>query len=124
MNFKIFDTEIIIDEDLIAENKEEIRRQLEEYRKGERKAFNLEISFPDDFTGEVMREMSEIDYGETKTYDEIAESLDSSAVAVGQACAKNTVPIIVPCHRVVGKDSVGGYKYGKDLKKKLLSLEK
>jgi len=124
MNFKIFDTEIIIDEDLIAENKEEIRRQLEEYRKGERKAFNLEISFPDDFTGEVMREMSEIDYGETKTYDEIAESLDSSAVAVGQACAKNTVPIIVPCHRVVGKDSVGGYRYGKDLKKKLLSLEK
>jgi O-6-methylguanine DNA methyltransferase len=47
--------------------------------------------------------MAKIPYGETKTYGEMAGALDSSAVAVGQACGRNPVPLIVPCHRVVGK---------------------
>jgi methylated-DNA-[protein]-cysteine S-methyltransferase len=64
-----------------------------------------------------MREMAKISYGRMKTYGKIAEALDSSAVAVGQACGRNPVPIIVPCHRVVGGDSVGGYLYGKKLKR-------
>ena len=47
----------------------------------------------------------------------------SQIIAVGQACGRNPVPIIVPCHRVVGKNSLGGYSGGLDLKRKLLELE-
>lgn len=124
MKFNIFDTKIEIDEGLIAEDEEEIRKQLTEYRDGEREVFGLEISFPDSFTGDVMREMANISYGETKTYGEIAEALDSSAVAVGQACGRNPVPLVVPCHRVVGKNALGGYAYGTNVKEKLLNFEK
>lgn len=123
MKFEIADTEIDIDTSLITEDEEEVRRQLQEYKDGDRKSFNLEISFPDGFIGEVMQEMSQIPYGETKSYGEIAENLDSAAVAVGQACGKNPVPLIIPCHRVVGKNSLGGYAYGEELKQKLLELE-
>lgn len=124
MEFRKFDTGFQIDEGLIAEEVGEVRRQLDEYFSGEREAFDLEIRFPDSFTGDVMREMAKIPYGETRTYGEIAEALSSSAVAVGQACGRNSVPVIVPCHRVVGKDSVGGYAYGEEVKRKLLDLEK
>lgn len=123
MNFKIFNSETIIEEDFISDDKEEIRKQLEEYFRGERKVFDLEISFPDSFTGNVMQDMAKIPYGETKSYGEIAEALDSAAIAVGQACGLNPVPVVVPCHRVTGKTSLGGYSGGLELKKKLLELE-
>lgn len=123
MNFKIFNSETAIEGDFISEDEKEIRSQLDEYLRGERKAFDLEISFPDSFTGKVMQEMTRIPYGETRTYGEIAEKLDSAAIAVGQACGRNPVPIVVPCHRVTGKDSLGGYSGGLELKKKLLDLE-
>lgn len=67
MKFKVIDTEIKIDEGLIDEDEEKIRKQLTEYRGGERKAFDLDVSFPDRFTGEVMREMAKIPYRETKS---------------------------------------------------------
>jgi methylated-DNA-[protein]-cysteine S-methyltransferase len=124
MKFRAFSTEFEIDEGLITESKEEIRRQLEQYFSGNRNAFDLEVSFPEGFTGDVMREMAKISHGETRTYGEIAEALDSSAVAVGQACGRNSVPLIVPCHRVVGKSSIGGYAYGKEVKKRLLDMER
>lgn len=144
MKFTKFGTDFQIDEGLIEEEEEEIGRQLEQYFSGSREAFNLEVSFPDNFTGDVMQEMAKIPYGETRTYGELAspekervpenppvlpvatgtEALDSSAVAVGQACGRNPVPLIVPCHRVVGKGSVGGYAYGEKVKEKLLELEK
>jgi len=123
MEFRKFDTEFEIDEGLIAEDEEEIRRQLGEYFSGRRKVFKLKVVFPDSFTGDAMREISKIPYGETRTYGELAEALDSSAVAVGQACGSNPVPLVIPCHRVVGKDSVGGYLYGRKVKEKLLELE-
>lgn len=123
MKIRIFDKGTSIDENIIEVSEEEIRRQIDEYSRNERKAFNLEVVFPNNFTGRVMREMAEIPYGETRSYGELAESLDSAAIAVGQACGRNPVPIIVPCHRVVGKTSLGGYSGGLDLKKKLLELE-
>jgi methylated-DNA-[protein]-cysteine S-methyltransferase len=70
-----------------------------------------------------MREMYDIPYGETRSYGEIAENIGSAAVAVGQACGKNPIPLIIPCHRVVGKNSIGGYAYGEEVKQKLLELE-
>jgi methylated-DNA-[protein]-cysteine S-methyltransferase len=123
MKFTKFGTEFEIDEVLIAEDEKEIRKKLDEYFSGKRTVFDLEVIFPDDFTGNVMREMVRIPYGETRSYGEIAESLDSSAVAVGQACGRNPVPLIVPCHRVTGKSSLGGYGYGKGVKDRLLRLE-
>lgn len=124
MKYESFGTDFEIDEGLIQEDEEEIRKQLEQYFSGSREAFDLEISFPDSFTGEVMREMAKIPYGRTKSYGEIAKALDSSAVAVGQACGRNKVPLVVPCHRVVGKNSLGGYAYGEKVKEKLLNFEK
>ncbi|MFB6242266.1 MAG: methylated-DNA--[protein]-cysteine S-methyltransferase [Candidatus Nanosalina sp.] len=69
-----------------------------------------------------MTEMLGIPRGETKSYGEIAENLDSAAIAVGQACGRNPLPVIVPCHRVVGKNSLGGYcgKKSSDPKRKEL----
>ena len=123
MEIQAFEAEIEIDEGLIKESEKEIRRQLQEYLKDEREGFDLSISFPNSFTGEVMREMSNIPYGKTVSYSEIAETLDSSPIAIGQACGRNPIPIVVPCHRVTGKNSLGGYSLGLDLKKKLLKLE-
>lgn len=123
MKFEISGTEIDIDTSLISEDDEEIRKQLQEYKKGERKNFNLDIIFPESFTGKVMHEISKIPYGKTQSYGKIAESLDSAAVAVGQACGRNPAPIIIPCHRVVGKNSLGGYIYGQELKQKLHNHE-
>lgn len=123
MKFEIVDTEIDIDLDRISEDETEVQRQFREYKNGDRKSFDLHISFPEGFIGEVMQEMSQIPYGETRSYGEIAEKINSAAVAVGQACGKNPVPLIVPCHRVVGKNSIGGYAYGEQLKRKLLEVE-
>lgn len=123
MKTEVFGALLEIDDSKLEDQKAEIKRQLSEYFKGERKAFKTGIYFPDSFTGEVMREISDVGYGETITYGEIAKRLDSSPIAVGQACGKNPVPIIVPCHRVTGKNSLGGYIIGGEVKKKLLELE-
>jgi O-6-methylguanine DNA methyltransferase len=82
-----------------------------------------------DFQKKVLNELLKIPYGKTKTYQEIAESIGSfhAYQAVGQACKRNPIGIIIPCHRVIGKDgSMTGYS-GKeyvDLKEKLLKFEK
>ncbi len=62
-----------------------------------------------DYQKSVWQCISEIKWGETLTYGDIAEQLDSSARAVGNACRANPVPIIVPCHRVVSKSGLGGF---------------
>ncbi len=92
------------------------------------------IDFPDDldlrnatrFQKDVWRLTSSIPYGETRTYGWIASKLGKpgSVRAVGQAMARNPLPIIVPCHRIVGSNgSLGGYSGGLELKKRLLELE-
>jgi methylated-DNA-[protein]-cysteine S-methyltransferase len=57
----------------------------------------------------VWQAMLEIPVGQTLTYGELAKKIDSSAQAVGQACGSNPIPIVIPCHRVVGKGSLGGF---------------
>lgn len=123
MRTKALNHKIEIDESFIEEAREKIKRQLNEYLSGERQEFDLQIDFPSSFVGKVMEAISEIPYGETKTYGEIANQVDSSAIAVGQACGKNPVPLVVPCHRVVGRNSIGGYAHGTELKRSLLDLE-
>ncbi len=122
MKLKVLGHEVSLEKSLVDEDAGEIRRQLEEYLSGDREQFSLVIDRPDSFTGRVMMGISSLGYGDTASYGDIAEKLDTSAVAVGQACASNPLPIIIPCHRVTGKDSIGGYQYP-GLKEKLLELE-
>jgi methylated-DNA-[protein]-cysteine S-methyltransferase len=126
MRVELFGTTIGIDESVVTESEGEIRRQVGEYERGDRREFDLRIEFPDDLTGEVMREMDEIPYGETRTYGALAEGLGTHPVAVGGACGRNPVPVVVPCHRVVGSDgSLRGYSAadGVATKRRLLDLE-
>ncbi|MXR40872.1 methylated-DNA--[protein]-cysteine S-methyltransferase [Halobaculum sp. WSA2] len=105
---------------------DEIRRQAREYREGSRTAFDLSVRYPDGFTGRVMGAMATIPYGETRTYGDIAEDLDSAPQSVGAACGRNPVPLIVPCHRVVAAEGLGGFSAegGPELKRRLLEHER
>lgn len=77
------------------------------------------------FQRRVWAEMQKIEPGHVKTYGEIAKILKSSPRAVGNACGANPLPILIPCHRVVGKNDLGGYTGdgGLDTKTSLLRLE-
>ena len=101
--------------------------ELDEYFRGERETFscNVDLSGMSDFTRIVLEETQKIEYGTVITYSELARRIGSSAVrAVGGALSRNPVPIIVPCHRIVAKDGLGGYSCGLELKIKLLELER
>ncbi|MDJ1433504.1 MGMT family protein [Halostagnicola sp. A-GB9-2] len=126
MNVSILQSTVEIDESLVEESPVEIRTQVREYERGDRQAFDLEITTPDGLLGDVMDAMSEIPSGETRSYGDLAVDLETSPIAVGQACGRNPVPVIVPCHRVVGSDgSLNGYSAadGVETKRRLLELE-
>lgn len=77
-----------------------------------------------EFQRRVWRELLAVPHGHTVTYGELARRVGcGSAQAVGQAVGSNPVAIIVPCHRVVAADGLGGYAYGTALKRRLLDLE-
>lgn len=103
-------------------------RQLSEYFSGKRNTFDLKLnSKGTDFMKKVWRELLNIPYGETRTYKEIAEKIGNpkGARAVGMANNKNPIPIIIPCHRVIGKNKkLVGYALGLDMKEFLLNLER
>jgi methylated-DNA-[protein]-cysteine S-methyltransferase len=105
----------------------EASRQLERYFARKLKAFDLPLAARgSDFQRSVWKVMREIPYGETATYGGIAMALASGARAVGTACGRNPIPIIVPCHRVLGSGGTeGGFSGGQGLptKRKLLALE-
>jgi methylated-DNA-[protein]-cysteine S-methyltransferase len=125
MTVELFDRAVELDASRIEASEAEIRTQIADYAAGERREFDLPVSLPDGFTGEVMAAMAAIPYGETSTYGDLAQELDTAPVAVGTACSRNPVPLVVPCHRVVGVDSLGGYSAGDGLalKERLLELE-
>ena len=102
--------------------------QLEEYFDGTRKEFELKLDFGNasDFHQQVWKMIRLIPYGRTRTYADIAEVLDHNLAfrAVGRANGMNPLPIVIPCHRVVGKDgNLTGYAYGLEMKRWLLSHE-
>ena len=72
----------------------------------------------------IYRAVSLIPYGETRTYGEVAEAAGTHARVVGNAMSRNPTPLIVPCHRVVGADGLGGFSPDIAIKKELLALEK
>jgi len=78
------------------------------------------------FQQQVWKELQKIPFGETRSYLQIATSIGkpSAARAVGQACGRNPVPVIIPCHRVLaGNGKLGGFSSGLHIKKVLLELE-
>jgi O-6-methylguanine DNA methyltransferase len=101
--------------------------QLDEYFRGRRRAFDLELSpRGTEFQLRVWRELMRIPYGETISYQELSRRIGnpSATRAVGRANGANAIPIVIPCHRVIGADgSLTGYGGGLDIKRKLLALE-
>jgi methylated-DNA-[protein]-cysteine S-methyltransferase len=104
-----------------------VREQLAEYGGGGRRRFALPLApRGTDFERRVWRALTEIPYGETRSYAEIAAVVGSPAAcrAVGRANGRNPIAIVIPCHRVIGSDgSLTGYGGGLDLKRFLLDLE-
>ncbi|GIK62018.1 MAG: methylated-DNA--[protein]-cysteine S-methyltransferase [Ignavibacteriota bacterium] len=104
-----------------------IFRQLKEYFNRERREFELSLEIiGTDFQKKVWDELTKIPYGETISYGELAVRLgDKNKMrAVAAANGANPIPVIIPCHRVIGADgSLTGYGGGLDVKKKLLELE-
>ena len=105
-----------------------MRRQLEEYFAGERRAFDLPVApAGTPFQQRVWEELQRIGYGETITYAELAARIGRPTAirAAGAANGANPVSIIIPCHRVIGSDgSLTGYGGGLEAKRLLLELER
>jgi methylated-DNA-[protein]-cysteine S-methyltransferase len=101
--------------------------QLEEYFAGERDTFDLPLAAGGtDFQRAVWAALADIPYGELRSYRDIAEAIDNPAAvrAVGAANGRNPLPIVVPCHRVIGSDgSLTGFAGGLEAKTRLLQLE-
>jgi len=72
----------------------------------------------------IYRAVRQIRYGSTSTYGEIAEVADTHPRVVGQAMARNTAPLVIPCHRVLAADGIGGFSPSVEIKEILLALEK
>jgi methylated-DNA-[protein]-cysteine S-methyltransferase len=115
----------------ITNNKDSFNKkiilELDNYFSGKIKKFPLKIN-PEgtNFQKKVWQELTKIQYGQTKTYKDIAVGISNqkAARAVGMACNKNPIPIIIPCHRVIGsKGNLVGYNSGLGVKKWLLDFE-
>lgn len=120
----------IMDRELISE----VTKQISEYFAGQRRQFtgrcvvNIDQRAGTPFQRSVWKTIATIPYGQTRSYAWVAKQLGNSGAtrAVGSACGKNSLPIIIPCHRVIKKDgSLGNYTGGgNEMKRLLIDLEK
>ena len=100
--------------------------QLDEYFFEGRKKFDITFKIsPTNFRLKVYQEMQKIPYGKSITYSDLAGKVGSPKAfrAVGTACGKNPLPLIIPCHRVKAQSGLGGFTGGLDIKRFLLNLE-
>lgn len=99
--------------------------QLEQYFRGERTHFELRLDYGGTrFQHSVWDALRNIEYGTTTTYGALARQLDAQPRAVGAAVGATPIPIVIPCHRVIGSDgSLTGYGGGLPRKRALLDLE-
>ena len=107
---------------------EPVRRELDGYFAGRRREFALplDLRLAHGFHLRVLEEMAQIPFGQTVTYTELAGRAGNARAsrAAGHACATNPIPIVVPCHRVVGSDgNLRGYTGGLEFKERLLRHE-
>ncbi|HCY83780.1 MAG TPA: cysteine methyltransferase [Desulfobacteraceae bacterium] len=105
----------------------DVRQQLGEYFSGSRTRFDLDLTLSGtDFQKQVWEKLRHIPYGQTISYGELAKRVGNpkASRAVGLANGKNPIPIIIPCHRVIGKNGkLTGFGGGLDVKAYLLELE-
>ena len=103
------------------------QKQIQEYTEGHRQQFDLPFVMKGTpFQVKVWKAMAQIPFGEKRSYKALAIQVKSPKAfrAVGGACHRNPLPLIIPCHRVVGsKESLTGFAGGLELKKRLLNLE-
>lgn len=100
--------------------------QIQQYLQGNRKDFNLPLHLAGTaFQLKSWKALYKIQHGEIRTYKQLADSIGhpKAARAFGSAIGKNPLPILIPCHRVVAQNSLGGFSLGLSLKKKLLQTE-
>lgn len=105
-----------------------VREQLAEYFAGARSNFEvpLDLEGLPQFRTKVLGALQHVPFGEVTTYKGLAVAVDNPGAvrAVGTACAKNPLPLLIPCHRVVRSDGhLGRYRGGQDMKRFLLALE-
>ena len=108
-----------------------VAQEVKRYVKGSTRQLHLQAGTllserATDFQKKVWQQIGRISYGNTRTYGDIARSLGNFrlARAVGQACHANPLALLVPCHRVIGAISLGGFAGGVAIKGRLLSLER
>lgn len=104
----------------------EAKRQIAAYFAGRLRSFSLPLTAAGtDFQRRVRTAMRAIPFGNTATYGALALRLHSSPRAVGGACGRNPIPLVIPCHRVLARDGLGGYSGAGGLatKRRLLGLE-
>ena|ERR1051326_2878062 len=106
---------------------DDVRRELDEYFDGRRRSFDLLLDLRvAPFNEHVLRELALVPYGRTETYGGLAARVGRprAARAVGTVMNRNPIPIVLPCHRIIGSNgSLTGYGGGLDVKRRLLQLE-
>jgi methylated-DNA-[protein]-cysteine S-methyltransferase len=91
---------------------ERAARQIEAYREDPDARFDLPLRIEGTpFQRRLWRALCEIPRGETMTYGAMAKKLDAEPRAIGQACGDNRLPVVIPCHRVIGADGIGGFAH-------------
>jgi methylated-DNA-[protein]-cysteine S-methyltransferase len=112
--------DVLVSIDFLQHNEKEILpksaaakkivRQIKAYCKHAANEFDVKLELQGtDFQKKVWRELQKVPFGKVKTYGDLAKKLHTSARAVGNACRRNPVPLIVPCHRIVAASGIGGY---------------
>ncbi len=122
---KFHRSEVNVREYCLSDYSLSLKEDLERYFSGEKVDFSkYRVKIKSEFVRKVLDRVRKIGYGETVTYGDIAKELRTSPRAVGQALKANPAPVVIPCHRVVSKNGIGGYSQGVDIKLELLKLEK
>ncbi len=105
-----------------------VTEQILAYFRGELKTFDVELNASGtEFQKRVWEALSQIPYGEVRSYKEVARAIgkESASRAVGMANSRNPIPLIVPCHRVIGANgTLTGFAHGLAIKEKMIQLEK
>lgn len=105
----------------------EAKKQFDAYFDGQLKLFDLPTNpFGTQYQLKVWKALQAIPFGETRSYQELTQIVGGSPRSIGGANGANPIPLIIPCHRVIGKSSLGGYSGGEGIETKeyLLNMEK
>ena len=102
---------------------QDAKRQIVEYFNGTRTEFDLPLRVTGSKTQRAVCDaMLAISFGETVTYGDLSKQLNTPAQAIGQACGGNPIPLIIPCHRVLGANGLGGFSGGTGIETKVQLL--